>query len=76
MCGGCRACLAAQGYEEYPDCCPACGRELGEEDGDFCDAICEAKYLADLKAEDDALAAQLAEEAALAAEWKKARRVA
>lgn len=75
MCGGCKSCLADQGYAEYPEFCPVCSAELLNE-GPFCSPECEAKYIADQKAEADALVKELAEEAALAAEWKATRKVA
>lgn len=72
MCGGCRNCLEAQGHE-LPEDCAECGAALPEDnETGFCSPACEARHLAAQRAADDAYAAQLAEEAALAAEWKRA----
>ena len=73
MCGGCRDCLAAQGYT-VPEVeqCVVCGAPIDTEShtfSGFCSSHCEACYAAEMQGRDRALALQLAEEAHLAATY-------
>lgn len=71
MCGGCRDCLAAQGYVDTPEACPVCDTPLDEDNtSGFCSCRCERLYVAEMGARDSTLVLQLAEEAALADSYR------
>lgn len=67
-------------HDEYPpEECPMCGADNCTDSGDavfpdspdFCSAACDEKYKKEMKEQDDAYAAQIAEEDAIAAQMNE-----
>ena len=66
-CGGCRDCLAAQGFTDIPTHCVVCDKPLDDDnDRGVCSRECERKIEAAHKAEATALALELHEADVLA----------